>query len=258
MPAAPGSEWRRHPLCAPAETIPATFWGPEAFNPEAWRELVPLLSPEAEIAAILEALGDASDVVDVGGGTGLITQAVAQRVPVLVIEPSAAQREHLPPGITARAGRIEALPLPDHAYDAALATWVLQYTDDPLRAIAELARVARRRVVIVQAAPGNELVDVYNIEAAIAGHALAHHGYLLIHAAELLERAGFAIEMTRVAVAVPSPRGPRALADIFARMHFWKHPKLADIIAATEPMIAKLLATKGMVTDDAVVLAARR
>jgi SAM-dependent methyltransferase len=177
---------------------------------------------------------------------------------VLVIEPSAAQREHLPPGITAREGRIEALPLPDHAYDAALATWVLQYTDDPMRAVAELARVARRRVVIVQAAPDNELVEVYNIEAAIAGQPRAHHGYLLAGAAERLERAGFAVELSRVHVAVPSPRGARALADTFARMHFWQHAKLAELIAATEPVIAKLLADKGHVTDDAVVLAARR
>lgn len=250
--------WRSHPLCGPAETFPAAFWGPEDFNPEAWRELVPLLSPEAEIAAILDALGDASDVVDVGGGTGLITEAVARRVPVLVIEPSAAQRDHLPPGITAREGRIEALPLPDHAYDAALATWVLQYTTDPLRAVAELARVARRRVVIVQGAPDNDLIALWNLEAAIAGIPLAHHGYLLANAAEILERAGFIVELARVPVAVPSPAGARALAEIFGCMHFWKHPRLADMIATTEPVIAKLLADRGAVNDDAVVLTARR
>ncbi|MBA2542088.1 MAG: class I SAM-dependent methyltransferase [Deltaproteobacteria bacterium] len=251
------TDWRRHPLCGP-EPIPSAFWGPEAFNPEAWRELVPLFSPEAEIAAILDALGDASDVVDVGGGTGMITQAVARRAPVLVIEPSAAQRDHLPAGITAREGRIEALPLPDHAYDAALATWVLQYTDDPLRAVTELARVSRRRVVIVQGAPDNDLIELWNIEAAIAGVPHAHHGYLLANAAEILERDGFAVELTRVHVAVPSPAGAYALADIFARMHYWQHPKLAAMIAAIEPVIAKRLAANGHVTDDAVVLAARR
>ncbi len=252
------TDWRNHPLCGPPERWPARYWGPEPFNPEAWRELVPLLSPELEILAIVAALGDATDVVDVGGGTGLITQAVARRAPVLVIEPSAAQRDHLPAGITAREGRIEALPLADRSYDAALATWVLQYTDDPMRAVAELARVARRRVVIVQGSPDNELIEVWNVEAAIAGIPHAHHGFLLAGAAELLEREGFTVELTHVPVAVPSPRGPRALAEIFARMHFWQHPRLADMIAATEPVIARMISAKGMVTDDAVILAANR
>jgi SAM-dependent methyltransferase len=251
------TDWRSHPLCGPIETFPATFWGPEPFNPEAWRELTPLFSPEAEIAAILAALGDSTDAVDVGGGTGLITQAIARRMPVLVIEPSAAQRDHLPPGITAREGRIEALPLADRSHDAAVATWVLQYTDDPMRAVAELARVARRRVVIVQGAPNNQLIELWNLEAAIAGIRHAHHGYLLAGAAELLERAGYAVTLEPVHIAVPAPSA-RSLADSFARMHFWQHPRLADMIAATEPVIAKLLATQGMVNDDAVVLAARR
>jgi SAM-dependent methyltransferase len=250
--------WRDHPLCAPAATMPDRFWGPEQFDPTAWRELAALLSPEAEIAAILGALGDSADCVDVGGGTGLITQAIAGRMPVLVIEPAAEQRAHLPPNIMVRAGRIEALPLHDGAYDAAVATWVLQYADDPMRAVAELARVARRRVVIVQAAPGNDLVDIWNLEASIAGMPPAHHGYLLSHAAAILERAGFDITLERVAVAVPSPSGAHALADTFARMHFSAHPKCAEILAATEPVIAKHLASKGMVSDDAVVLTARR
>ena len=251
------TDWRNHPLCGPSSKWPPLFWGPEAFNPDAWRDLTPLFDPADEIAAILDALGDSSDVVDVGGGTGLITQAVARVVPVLVIEPSAVQRDHLPAGITAREGRIEVLPLPEHAYDAALATWVLQYTDDPMRAVAELARVARRRVVIVQGAPSNELIDVYNVEAGIAGELHAHHGFLLAGAAELLERAGFVVEMTHVSIAC-TPRDARSLAETFARMHWWKHPELARIIDTTTPVIEALLRSKGFVTDDAVVLLATR
>ncbi len=248
--------WQSHPLCGPRETLPDRYWGPEPFNPEAWRELEPLFDPSAEITAILDALGDSTDAVDVGGGTGLLTQAVAKRMPVLVIEPSSAQREQLPPGITAREGRIEALPLADRSHDAALATWVLQYTADPLRAVSELARVARRRVVIVQGAPGNDLITLWNIEGAIAGMPFAHHGFLLAHAAEILERAGFSIELSRIPIAVAAPSSHR-LADIFARLHFWKHPRLADMIAATEPVIARTLAI-GELNDDAVMLTARR
>lgn len=248
--------WSDHPLCGPAATMPARFWGPEHLDPSAWRELAASLSPEAEIAAILDALGDSSDVVDVGGGTGLITQTIASRMPVLVIEPAAEQRAHLPHGISARAGRAESLPLHDASYDAAIATWVLQYTDDPLRAVAELLRVARRRVVIVQAAPDNDLVDVYNALAKIAGLPAAHHGWLLASAAELLERAGFRVALERVPVAVP-PRPVRHLADMLGRLHFAGHAKLAEMIAATEPLIADRLA-KGTLADDGVLLRAIR
>ena len=180
--------WFEHPLCAPRDTMPERFWGPERLDPGAWRELAATLEPGAEIAALREVLADATDVVDVGGGTGLIAQALAAHVPVTVIEPAAEQRAHLPPGISVRPGRAEAVPLPDGAADAVIATWVLQYCDDPVRAIDELARVARRRVCIVQAAPGNDLVAIYNLEAAIAGLGPAHHGWLLATAATRLGR----------------------------------------------------------------------
>ena len=238
--------------------MPAPFWGPERLDPAAWREFAALLATETEIAVLLEALADSSDVVDVGGGTGLITQAIAQRMPVLVIEPVEEQRAHLPPGITARPGRAEALPLADHACDASIATWVLQYTDDPMRAVDELARVARRRVVLVQAAPSNELVEVYNREAAIAGLPPAHHGWLLAGAATRLEVAGFTVTLERVAISVPAPHGARRLADVLGRLHFAGHPQLAEMIAATEPFIAARLAVNGALSDDGVVLRAVR
>jgi SAM-dependent methyltransferase len=245
-----------HLLCGPRATLPARYWGPETLDPTAWRELAALLSPEVEIAALLAALDGVTDVVDVGGGTGLVTQAIAARVPVLVIEPAEEQRAHLPPGITARAGRAEELPLADRSYDAAIATWVLQYTDDPRRAVAELARVARRRVVIVQAAPENDLVEVYNCEAAIAGLPPAHHGYLLAHAADQLVAAGFTVELERVPVVVPAPGGAHALADVLARLHFAGHAKLGEMIERTAPVIAERLAANGRLSDDGVLLRA--
>ncbi|MBS1122949.1 MAG: class SAM-dependent methyltransferase [Deltaproteobacteria bacterium] len=252
------TDWRRHALCAPAESLPAAFWGPERLDPSAWREFAALLAPDAELAALFAALGDARDVVDVGGGTGLIAQAIARRMPVLVIEPVLEQRAHLPPGLTARAGRAEAIPLPDLHSDAALATWVLQYTDDPLRAIDELARVARRRVIVVQAAPGNDLVEVYNREAAVAGLAPAHHGWLLSEAATRLEAAGFTVTLERVPIALAATPGARALADLLSRLHFTGHPRRAEMIEATEAFIAERLAATGALADDGVVLCAVR
>lgn len=240
--------WREHELCGPAEGWPERFWGPEKLYPEAWRELAACLEPEEEVRAIVRALADSADLVDVGGGTGLIAQEMG--VPVVIVEPQAEQREHVPAGIVVREGRAEAVPLADGAADAAMATWVLQYCDDPVAAVDELARVARRRVVIVQAAPGNELVDVWNLEAEVAGLAKAHHGWLLAMAAERLERAGFRVTLERVGIAA---RG--ISADALSRLHFAGHPKRAEMLARTEPYVR---ARGGVLRDDGVVLAAVR
>jgi SAM-dependent methyltransferase len=248
--------WRDHELCAPAATMPAAFWGPERMDAEAWRELTAAVEPEAEIGALVAALAGVSDVVDVGGGTGLLTRAIAARASVVVVEPAAEQRAYLPRGITAIAGRAESVPFGDREADAAIATWVLQYCDDPMRAVRELARVARRRVVIVQAAPGNDLVEIYNREAAIAGLPPAHHGWLLANAAEILEAAGFVVMLERVAIAV---RGEAlALADTLARLHFASHPDRAAMAAATAPWIAARLRETGALADDGVLLRAMR
>lgn len=251
--------WRDHPLCASEVAWPARFWGPETIDPDAWRELVPLLDPGVEIDALCDALAGVDDVVDVGGGTGLITQAIAKRVGrVTIVEPSAAQRAHLPPGLVAVEGRAEAVPMPDGGAAAAVATWVLQYTADPVRAVQELARVARERVAIVQAAPGNDLVEVYNREAAIAGTPPAHHGWLLALAAETLEASGFAVTLTRVPTPVRIPDGGvEALADVLARLHFAGHPRIDAMRAAAVPVLGAR-AWGGVVADDGVLLVARR
>lgn len=238
---------------------PARFWGPERLDPAAWRALVPLLEPALEVDAICAALAGVDEVVDVGGGTGLITQAIAARVaPVTIVEPSGEQRAHLPPGLRALDGRAEAVPLPDRSAAAAIATWVLQYTDDPAAAARELVRLARERVLIVQAAPGNDLVDIYNREAAIAGLPPAHHGWLLATAADLLTAAGFTVELSRVPTPVRLPDGgPDALADLLARLHFAGHPRLDAMRAATAPLIAARTRA-GTLADDGVLLLARR
>lgn len=247
--------WFDHPLCAPRDRLPTRFWGPEAFNPAAFGELVPLIDPSHELTAIVAALGDVRSVVDVGGGGGLIARTIAERVPVTVIDPSPEQLAGLPETITAIAGRAEALPIGERSCDGALATWVLQYTSDPDRAVDELARIARDRVVIVQAAPTNDLVAIYNAQAAVAGVPPAHHGFLLARAAERLERAGFEVEL--VAVAIPLAATPTEhLASMLARLHFAGHHRHPAIAAAAQVAICELAGRP--LCDDGVVLRASR
>jgi ubiquinone/menaquinone biosynthesis C-methylase UbiE len=153
--------------------------------------------------------------------------------------------------------RAEAVPLSDGAVDATLARRVLQYTRDPAMAVAEFARVARDRVVVVQAAPNNELVEIYNTEAAIARTGRANHGWLLAQTAEMLQSAGFAVEL-RAVTSMVAGANALELADILARLHFAGHPSIGEMRAATEPYIAERLASTGRLRDDAVMLVARR
>ncbi len=251
--------WREHPLCAPRAALPDAYWGPERLDPAAYAELLELISPEAELAALRGALGDVTDLVDVGGGTGLVARAFARQCPVTVVEPSAEQRAGLPAEVTTLDGRAEAVPLGDGGADAALACWVLQYTGDPIAAVDELERVARRCVAIVQAAPGNDLVEIYNRAAEAAGAPRAHHGWLLSLAASRLELAGLKVTLEPVSIPVRSPAGgARQLAELFARLHFAGHPATDAIIAAIGGYIDARLAEAGTLADDGVLLVARR
>jgi SAM-dependent methyltransferase len=98
-------------------------------------------------AAVHAALGDARTVVNVGAGTG--SYEPADR-PVIPIEPSTAmalQRDPArPPAVL---GVAESLPLPDGTADAATALMTMHHWADVGRGLAELARVARRRIVLL-------------------------------------------------------------------------------------------------------------
>jgi SAM-dependent methyltransferase len=103
--------------------------------------------PDPRIAApIINALGDARSVVNVGAGTGGYEPDDRE---VLAVEPSAAMIAQRPataaPAIQATA---ESLPLADDSVDAALAVNTVHHWTDLHAGLRELRRVARRRVVI--------------------------------------------------------------------------------------------------------------
>jgi SAM-dependent methyltransferase len=104
--------------------------------------------PDSRIAAAIRlALGDARSVVNVGAGAGSYEPA---HRPVIAVEPSRAMIAQRPPGAApALQAAAEALPLRDGAVDAALAILTLHHWHDRAAGLAELARVARRRVLIV-------------------------------------------------------------------------------------------------------------
>jgi SAM-dependent methyltransferase len=115
------------------------FMGPYA------RELAPAF---ADFAGVRE-----GKVLDVGCGSGILTEELAQRVGeenVAAVDPSPmldACRARVP-GADVRTGAAEELPWPDGTFDAALAQLVLHFLDDPRAGLAEMGRVVRAGGVV--------------------------------------------------------------------------------------------------------------
>jgi SAM-dependent methyltransferase len=95
---------------------------------------------------IHDALGSTGSVVNIGAGTGNYEPADRE---VVAVEPSMemiAQRAGRPaPALQAVA---EALPFRDGSFDVALGVITLHHWTDPVAGLREMARVARRQVVV--------------------------------------------------------------------------------------------------------------
>lgn len=128
--------------------------------------------PDPRIAArIHRALGDAATVINVGAGTGSYEPAET----LWAVEPSEVMIAQRPAGSApALQASAEAIPLADDSADAVMALLTVHHWDDLEAGIAELRRVARRRVVILtfDSAVNRRfwLLDEYLPEAAAVDH----------------------------------------------------------------------------------------
>jgi ubiquinone/menaquinone biosynthesis C-methylase UbiE len=263
--------WREHPLCGPAESWPGAYWGPEPLDSAAWRAFAERLDVDEEAAILAKYLDGASTLLDVGGGLGTITrQLTGIRTRRVLLDPvfvSGAGSDILANDgtrIHVVAGRAEQLPFAASTFDAVLATWVLQYTSDPLLAVAEMARVATSAgtVSIVQAHPDNFLVRCYNECARIAHLPPAHHGFLLASAAEVLEATGFNVATLRALPATlrvdPHDTGDtEKLVETIVNLHFTVSDHRSQMHAAVGELVRTQL-LRGTLHDDGVLLVARR
>jgi ubiquinone/menaquinone biosynthesis C-methylase UbiE len=121
-------------------------------------------------------------VLDVGCGSGVLTEELARRVgaeQVSGVDPSpllAACAERVP-GADLKPGKAEALPWPDDSFDAAVAQLVIHFMDDPAAGVAEMARVTRRGGVVAASSwdfsGGMEMLRVYWETARELDHDLA-------------------------------------------------------------------------------------
>jgi ubiquinone/menaquinone biosynthesis C-methylase UbiE len=98
-------------------------------------------------ARIWAALGDAASVVNVGAGAGSYEPDDRE---VIAVEPSPLMIAKRPEGAApARQGVAEALPLDDRSVDAAMGTLTIHHWNDLDQGIAEMRRVARKRLVLL-------------------------------------------------------------------------------------------------------------
>jgi len=104
--------------------------------------------PDPRIAARIDAgLGDAQTVVNVGAGTGSYEPSVCR---VTAVEPSAEMIAQRPPGSASVVqASAEELPFDDDSFDAALAIMTVHHWSDLAAGLAEMQRVAHRRIVVV-------------------------------------------------------------------------------------------------------------
>ena len=102
--------------------------------------------PRIEVR-IWAALGDARSVVNVGAGSGSYEPHDRE---VIAVEPSPVMIAQRPPGAASvLEGAAEALPLEDESVDAAMGIFTIHHWDDLGAGLAEMRRVARKRIVLV-------------------------------------------------------------------------------------------------------------
>jgi SAM-dependent methyltransferase len=111
--------------------------------------------PDPRIAERLTtALGDAGTVLNVGAGAGSYEPTDRS---VVALEPSAVMvAQRLPTAAPAVRGRAEALPFADRSFDAVMAVLTIHHWADRAAGLAECARVARRRVVVLTWDPASD------------------------------------------------------------------------------------------------------
>ena len=96
-------------------------------------------------AAVRDALGDASSVANIGAGTGSYEPRDRQ---LIAVDPSKVMLAQRPAGASpAIRGSAEQIPLEDASVDAAMAVFTDQHWDNCAQGLAEMRRIARRRVV---------------------------------------------------------------------------------------------------------------
>lgn len=182
-------------------------------------------------AAIDAALGDATSVVNIGAGSGSYEPRGRT---VLAVEPSAVMIAQRPAGAApCRQGSAEALPLETASFDAAMAVLSIHHWRDLERGLGEMARVARKRTVLMTWFPDAApfwLTDDYFPEIAVNDRKVFPTAAVLC---AILERIAGPVQMAPVPI-------PHDCIDGLLGA-YWRRPESylsAEIRSAMSPFAA--------------------
>jgi SAM-dependent methyltransferase len=197
--------------------------------------------PDPRIAArVVDALGPARSILNVGAGTGSYEPADRR---VAAVEPSAEMvGQRAPVAAPAVRARAEHLPFADGSFDAALAVLTIHHWPDRRAGLREMRRIARDRVVILTwdpEHPGFWLVQDYFPE-------IVEMDLLTMPAIAQMERVLGPVEVHAVPVPADCTDGflggywrrPERYLDNGARGAISAFSKLPDV----EPGLARLRA----------------
>jgi SAM-dependent methyltransferase len=164
-------------------------------------------------------LDEVSSVFDVGCGDGFATHYLTEVVPVVeggdiseqMLASNPLGRDRL------RVIDAERLDLPDDSYDMTVMWEVLHHLDDPLRAVSELARVARRYVVVFEPNRASPLQFAFGLSCKEERGTLRSSKK---HLEGLFERAGLTILDSRYCGRFPPNKTPEPLLGLLRSLPF--------------------------------------
>ena len=171
------------------------------------------------LRAVLGLIEPTLVVGDLGCGTGLLSSTVAPYVRrVIAVDGStemleaARSRLEVVSNVTIRQGEMDALPLEAGELDIAMLSLVLHYVPDPVRGLAEVARVVR---------PGGRILiaDMFPHDREEYQQRMGHVwlGFSAAHIERLLTGAGFGGVTVSPLPMDPEAKGPALFAAIGTR-----------------------------------------
>lgn len=200
--------------------------------------------PDQRIASVVDAaLGDAISVANIGAGTGSYEPAGRT---VVAVEPSDVMIRQRPAGAApCLQGSAEALPLQTASVDAAMAILTIHHWTDLERGIGEMARIARKRVVLLTWVPDAApfwLTDDYFPQIAAYDRTIFPSGEALVG---MLRRVVGPVAVTPVPV--PHDCTDGFLCAYWRRPECYLSPKVRTGISSfaridAEPGLARLRA----------------
>lgn len=181
-----------------------------------------LRRPDPRIAAAIDAaLGDVASVVNVGAGTGSYEPRDRS---VIAVEPSEVMIRQRPSGSApCRQGMAEALPLESASVDAAMAILTVHHWPDLERGLREMARAARRRVVVLTWVPDAPGASPFWLTQEYLPQILAHDRTIFPAGDVLTSMLERAMERTGSVHIAPVPV-PHDCADGFL-CAYWRRPE---------------------------------